>query len=750
MLCPVYSAQPTLQGKASRKAQTTPITINLTAMKKFLFSIMFVAAAVMTLGSCAKEQAVNDSAEKLLHFTVRTAASKTYISEGTAGAYAVGWHQNDEIGCFTGAIASGTTANFNLKNQDADGATATFDGAGAAPGTGTFTAVYPASAIYQGYKDGTLGVEVKSTQAPSSISFDTTADILVSQACGYTSIDGSSVTLNDIFFSRILSVVRVNVKGTDAAGQKISSLKITAPSGTVLTGRAAINMTNRTISQWTMSGNTVEGKPTEDVIINDDTFNAVYLLVNPTTIAIGSTVTISGSTNSHDFSKTITVTGKDLVFPAGQIAVLNITISSSDLSAKASLAGEYIMTGVSGGTTYAAKAYAGTDNNIKSVEITETDATNHLFTTDQDDLKITLTAVSPAEVGGEDNYYTIQDANDYYLYVSSSSDNYLKGTAPASTTLGVNYYFSVVKESDGTFTIKADKSSYTRNLVRFNSGANPKIFSCYASGQNPVTLYPYANLTVDTTPQILSVSPASLTWTAAEGTASKTITVTTKHSTGISANVSPTDDFTIQITDGDASDGTAVITVTPKAAAGDAARNATLSITASDGVNTSAATDVGLTQQSSSAPSTVTDVLTLSTFGVTGTSYKNVSGKQATSPAVYSANLAGGNSVIQLRSTSPSGIISTTSGGNLKSVKITFHTATSVGRQVDVYGKTVAYTDPVNLYSSTDRGTLISTAVYASGTLTYTIPVTDSYQYIGIRSNDKALWLESIEIEWEQ
>jgi hypothetical protein len=60
--------------------------------------------------------------------------------------------------------------------------------------------------------------------------------------------------------------------------------------------------------------------------------------------------------------------------------------------------------------------------------------------------------------------------------------------------------------------------------------------------------------------------------------------------------VSPTDDFTIQITDGDASDGTAEVKVTPNAAAGAAARNATLSITASDGVNTSAATDVALTQ----------------------------------------------------------------------------------------------------------------------------------------------------------
>lgn len=463
-------------------------------MKKFLFSIMFVAAAVMTLGSCAKEQAVNDSAKKMLHFTVRTAATKTYLSEGAAGAYAVGWHQNDEIGCFTGAITSGTKATFSLKNQLADGATATFDGIAEATATGTFKAVYPASAIFQGYTEGDLGVEVKNTQTPSSVSFDPAADILVSQTCEYTS-DGTNVVLDDIYFSRILSVLRVNVNGTDAAGEKISSLKITAPSETVLTGRVGINMTDRTISRWTSKNNFVEGQPTDDVIINDDTFNAVYLLVNPTTIAQGSQVTISGSTELHNFSKTITIAGKDLVFPAGQIAVLNITLEAANLSAKSSLAGEYILTGVYNSKTYAAKAYVGTDNNLKAQEITETDAVNHLFTTNATDLKMTLTAVAEA---GYEGYYTIQDANNYYLYVASTtSSNRLKGTAPASTTLGVDYYFSVVAEADGTFTIKADKSTRTRNILRFNGTNNPPIFACYGSGQLPVTLYPYANLTVE-------------------------------------------------------------------------------------------------------------------------------------------------------------------------------------------------------------------------------------------------------------
>jgi hypothetical protein len=54
----------------------------------------------------------------------------------------------------------------------------------------------------------------------------------------------------------------------------------------------------------------------------------------------------------------------------------------------------------------------------------------------------------------------------------------------------------------------------------------------------------------------------------------------------------------------------------------------------------------------------VTDELTLSTTGVSGTSYTEWSGKTATSSAVYAGQSAGGNSSIQLRSNnSNSGII---------------------------------------------------------------------------------------------
>ena len=146
----------------------------------------------------------------------------------------------------------------------------------------------------------------------------------------------------------------------------------------------------------------------------------------------------------------------------------------------------------------------------------------------------------------------------------------------------------------------------------------------------------------------------------------------------------------------------------------------------------------------------VTDVLTLSTFGVTGTTYTDVSGKKATSDAVYAGNLAGGNDAIQLRSDNTSGIITTESGGKVKSIKITFNSHTAAGRIVNVYGKSSAYTAASELYTIPTRGDAIgSFNIDAGNTGTITIPEGKEYSYIGIKSSSNAIYLDKIEIVWE-
>ena len=143
----------------------------------------------------------------------------------------------------------------------------------------------------------------------------------------------------------------------------------------------------------------------------------------------------------------------------------------------------------------------------------------------------------------------------------------------------------------------------------------------------------------------------------------------------------------------------------------------------------------------------VTDVLTRATTGVTGTNYTSWSGKTLNSAAVYAGQSAGGNNSIQLRTTnSNSGIITTGSGGKVKSVTIAFNSNTASGRTVDIYGKNTAYSDPTDLYNSSTRGTKIGSIVYGTST---SITVSGDYAFMGLRSNNGALYIESITIVWE-
>ena len=157
------------------------------------------------------------------------------------------------------------------------------------------------------------------------------------------------------------------------------------------------------------------------------------------------------------------------------------------------------------------------------------------------------------------------------------------------------------------------------------------------------------------------------------------------------------------------------------------------------------------TESSGSAPhratmGTTDDELTLTTTGVSGTSYTNWSGKTAGSEAVYAGNSAGGNSAIQLRSNNNnSGIVTTASGGKVAKVTVTWNSNTSSGRTINIYGKNSAYSAASDLYNSSNQGSLLGTIV--NGTSTELI-VSGDYEYIGIRSSSGALYLDKITITW--
>ncbi len=144
----------------------------------------------------------------------------------------------------------------------------------------------------------------------------------------------------------------------------------------------------------------------------------------------------------------------------------------------------------------------------------------------------------------------------------------------------------------------------------------------------------------------------------------------------------------------------------------------------------------------------VVDVLNLAFTGMSGTTYKDWSGKTATSPAVYAGNSAGDKQSIQLRSKSNAGIITTASGGKVRKIVVTWNEATSStgDRQLDIYGKSEAYTATSDLYTSDKQGTLLGSIVCGTDT---ELEIVGDYEFVGMRSKDGAMYCTEIQVVWE-
>lgn len=311
-------------------------------MKKFLIkSAALAALTVISAVSCTKEQNVDASvSQPELHFIIKTAENtpvKSFIEKNNLdGTYTPKWTKDDKLALFIGEITTSTTEpTAILSNKAETGTTATFDETVPTDLTeGSFLSFSPAGAFEKGYTDGTVGINLSKIQSPSSLTIDEACDVLVAKPCDFTAENGT-VKIDDLFFKRIFSVVKVNLKGVEALnGEKVTSFTLNAP--VTLTGCAAVDLSTASFSKWNVENKSVTANYSEDWPVFggvNGLENTIWLVVNPTTVANGSTVTFSGETENYTFSKEVNLS-EDLVFPQSQIAVINLTIGEGNYTAK--------------------------------------------------------------------------------------------------------------------------------------------------------------------------------------------------------------------------------------------------------------------------------------------------------------------------------------------------------------------------------------------------------------------------------
>ena len=145
-----------------------------------------------------------------------------------------------------------------------------------------------------------------------------------------------------------------------------------------------------------------------------------------------------------------------------------------------------------------------------------------------------------------------------------------------------------------------------------------------------------------------------------------------------------------------------------------------------------------------------TDELTWEGLGLNASNTSNAefSEKTFNSSAVYAGTASSGQGkYIQLRSNkSDAGIVTTKTGGKLKSVTITFNEATT-DRAIDIYGKNEPYTKGPDMYGDA-KGELIG-SIAANGA-SMTITPDQDYAYVGMVAQNGAIYIDKITVVWEE
>lgn len=331
----------------SAKMRITAITFKTAEIMKRLIKTAAVIAFSLFAASCVKEIINEPSGEgKVYRFIVETkenAAVKSFIDNNFDGTYTPKWSKDDELAIFVGAINEKTKKpTAILKNTNEAGITAKFEGkVTGITETGQFKSFAPASAFQAGLNSTSksrVGINLASVQKPSRHTIDQSCDVLVAQEASYSATNGE-IRPADLFFKRMFSIVKVNLNGPELLnGQKLKEFSITAPKGTILTGRAAIDLAKASIEKWTVENNVVTALylGTDGPVFGENapnSNNSVWLVVNPTTIKAGVKLTFSGESEDYSFSKEVTLP-KDLSFPESQLAVINLSLRAENCEKK--------------------------------------------------------------------------------------------------------------------------------------------------------------------------------------------------------------------------------------------------------------------------------------------------------------------------------------------------------------------------------------------------------------------------------
>ncbi|MBQ1167621.1 MAG: polysaccharide lyase family 1 protein [Bacteroidales bacterium] len=303
-------------------------------MKKILYSILSIAAVAIT--ACQPKEAFEAPAEgKLIPLTITAElpATRTFIQE-TDNGWQPYWNAQDSI-YVNPLIDNDYAKQYKFVNAAGEGTTGSFSGSiEAAEGAVSIYAHRPKKAARSG---AIFKFDIASEQTIDNLgTFDTSCDVLISDKLDVTVENQKAVTSDKLHFHRVMAIAKVSL--TDAttssklSGKKIKSVKLTSSSAT-LSGRVRVNVTSAAIDGWESAQQyNYVGASYSGTDWTADSNSGAFIIMNPVTLASGSTLTLEATTDDPAVSITRDVKlGSDIKLETGKIATLNFRIADSDV-----------------------------------------------------------------------------------------------------------------------------------------------------------------------------------------------------------------------------------------------------------------------------------------------------------------------------------------------------------------------------------------------------------------------------------
>lgn len=402
-------------------------------MKTFFKSILAVAVCASLFAACSKDDTVSDPSNGRKVTMTVTASSELESASGSRTTYdpltgKISWNETGEyLQVFETAASKTTYANSQEGTVSDD--TAKF-AVSFPENTNTplvYNAVYPASAWVTSSNTDITNMKVitPTVQQPTATSFDSNADLLIAKSI---SVESQPTELQ-MSFGRAVAIGKMTVKNL-ASAESVLGVKFTAPDKKV-TGRSYVDMTAGTVKEYGYATNfadnvTLNYSSEMNITANSETGMTAYFTCFPFEVAAGETFTVTVTTATKIFTKTVTVQeGRALAFTTGDSSTFAVDMTGATEEENETLSGDYVITVSQSNVNYAMSS-AAEGSRLAPIVITP----ENPFKTDDETLVWTINKSG-------DNY-TISQGENYLSWQGGSTNGATTSTSPYELVITKN------------------------------------------------------------------------------------------------------------------------------------------------------------------------------------------------------------------------------------------------------------------------------------------------------------------------